>query len=165
MTESKPLIITGPDEGDKRSVAGSEYRIILNGEQTADALAVIEMNVPPGSGPVPHEHPSFMESFYVLEGEVEFRTHEGTYTAKKGAMVTIPKDGPIHHFKNLSGEKAKLLCIVAPAGLDAFFKEVAKPFVKGEKPQPPTDEQRTKLMETAERYGQKLYPADYFDKE
>ena len=165
MAESKPLITTGPNEGDKLSVAGSEYRIVLMGEQTANVVAVIEMNVPSGSGPVPHEHPSFMESFYVLEGEVEFRTKQGNYTAKKGTMVTIPKDGPIHHFKNLSGEMAKLLCIVAPSGLDGFFKEGAKPFVEGEKPQPPTDEQRAKLLETAERYGQKLYPPDYFDKE
>lgn len=165
MPESKPLIITGPDEGDKLFVAGSNYRIVIAGYQNNDKLAVIEMNIPPGSGPVPHEHPLFQESFYVLEGEVEFRTKSGTYTAKKGAMVTIPEGGPVHNFKNLSEETAKLLCMVVPAGLDAFFKEVSRPFEKGQKAVPPTDEQRAKLMETAERYGQKLYPPDYFEKE
>lgn len=165
MAESKPLIITGPEEGDALFIAGSNYRVVLTGEQTNDKLAIIEMNIPPGSGPVPHEHPLFQESFYVLEGEVEFRTKSGTYTARKGAAVTIPEGGPVHNFKNISGEMAKLLCVVAPAGLDAFFKEVSKPLREGEKPQPPTYEERAKIMETAERYGQKLYPPDYFDKQ
>lgn len=161
---SKPLIITGPDDGEKLAIAGSDYRIVVTGEQTGDKLAVIEMNIPPGSGPVPHEHPSFQESFYVLEGEVEFRTKSGTYTGKKGAMVTIPQGGPVHNFKNVSAEMARLLCIVAPAGLDAFFQEVSKILNKGGIPQPPTDEDKAVLLETSERYGQKLYPPDYFEK-
>jgi quercetin dioxygenase-like cupin family protein len=160
MPEDKSLIITGPDAGDKLAIAGSDYRIVLTGEQTNDKLAVIEMNIPPGSGPVPHEHPLFQESFYVLEGEVEFRTKAGTYTGCKGAMVTIPEGGPVHNFKNVSGEMARLLCIVAPAGLDAFFNEVSQML----RPTPPTDEEKAKLLETSERYGQKLYPPDYFEK-
>ena len=160
----KPLIITGPGDGEKLAMAGSNYRIVLTGEQTGDKLAIIEMNIPPGSGPVPHEHPSFQESFYVLEGEVEFRAKSVTYTGQKGAMVTIPEGGPVHNFKNVSGEMARLLCIVAPAGLDAFFKEVSKILNKGGIPQPPTEEDKAKLLETSERYGQKLYPPDYFEK-
>ena len=161
----KTLITTGPEEGEKLAIAGSDYRIVLTGEQTGDTLAVIEMNIPPGSGPVPHEHPSFQESFYVLEGEVEFRTKSGIYTGRKGAMVTIPEGGPVHNFRNVSGEMARLLCIVAPAGLDAFFKEVSNALAKEGKPQPPTDAEKAKLLETAERYGQKLYPPDYFEKQ
>jgi quercetin dioxygenase-like cupin family protein len=163
-TTPKPLIITGPEEGEVLAIAGSKYRVALTGEQTENKLAIIEMNIPPGSGPVPHEHPSFQESFYVLEGEVEFRTRTSTYTARKGAVVTIPKDGPVHAFKNVSDVPAKLLCIVAPAGLDAFFMEVAKPFKEGEVPAPPTDEEKVKIGEAAVRYGQKLYPPDYFEK-
>ncbi|MHA3786859.1 cupin domain-containing protein [Flavobacterium hauense] len=161
----KSLITTGPEEGEKLAIAGSDYRIVLTGEQTGDKLAVIEMNIPPGSGPVPHEHPSFQESFYVLEGEVEFRTQSGTYTGRKGAMVTIPEGGPVHNFRNVSGEMARLLCIVAPAGLDAFFKEVSNTLGKEGKPQSPTDAEKAKLLETAGRYGQKLYPPDYFEKQ
>lgn len=165
MSETKQLIITGPDEGETLAVAGSKYRIVLTGEQTDNKAAIIEMNIPPGSGPIPHEHPSFQESFYVLEGEVEFRTKATTYTAKKGAIVTIPQDGPVHNFKNVSNGMARLLCIVAPSGLDAFFREVAKPFAEGIAPAPPTDEEKQKMLEASERYGQKLYPPDYFDKQ
>lgn len=159
----KQLIITGPEEGEVLGIAGSNYRIVLTGEQTENKLAIIEMNVPPGSGPVPHEHPSFAESFYVLEGEVEMRTKTGRYMAKKGAMVTIPKDGPVHCFKNTGDTMAKLLCIVAPSGLDDFFREVSKPAVKGEAPAPPTDAEKEIMKATAVKYGQKLYPPNYLD--
>jgi quercetin dioxygenase-like cupin family protein len=159
------LIITGPEEGEVLAVAGSNYRIVLTGEQTAGQMAIIEMNVPAGSGPVPHEHPSFQESFYVLEGEVEMKTKTGTYTAKKGAIVTIPKDGPVHCFKNVSDVPAKLLCIVAPAGLDEFFRVVGAPLALGETPKPLTDADKQKMKEAAVQYGQTLYPPDYFERQ
>lgn len=158
------LIIAPPDGGDHLMIAGSLYRIILSGEQTGGTTAIIEMNVPPGSGPVPHEHPGFQESFYVVEGEVEMRTKEGSTLAQQGAIVTIPVDGPVHAFKNISGRPAKLLCIVSPAGLDAFFKEAGQPATEGATPKPMTDEDRLRIRAIAEKYGQKLYPPDFFDK-
>ena len=161
---AKQLIITGPGEGDTLAMAGSNYRIILTNEQTAGKLAIIEMNIPPNSGPIPHEHPSFQESFYVVEGEVEFRTKTQVFVAKKGAIVTIPQDGPVHGFKNLSAAPAKLLCMVAPAGLDDFFKEVGKPIAFGESPAALTDADKEKMKAAAVTYGQKLYPPDYFER-
>lgn len=159
------LIITGPQEGETLSVAGSNYRILLSGEQTAEKLGVIEMNVPPGSGPAPHQHPHFQESFYVLEGEIEVRTKDRTYIAQKDAMVTIPINGPVHCFKNISGENARLLCIVTPAGLEGFFKEVGKAIPYGTMPDEPlSPDEKQKLKEAAIRHGQELYPPDYFDK-
>jgi quercetin dioxygenase-like cupin family protein len=162
--ENKELIITPPGGGEHIRIAGSLYRIILSGEQTDGKTAIIEMNVPPNSGPVPHEHPGFQESFYIAEGEVEFRTKSGTYLAQQGAIVTIPLYGPVHAFKNVSDKMAKLICIVSPAGLDAFFRIFGKPANDTTPPKPPTDEQRQLIMQKAEEYGQKLYPPDYFDK-
>lgn len=159
------LIFTGPQEGKMLAVAGSNYRIVLTGEQTGGKLAIIEMNIPPGSGPVPHRHPSFQESFYVLEGEVEMSTKAQTILAKKGAVVTIPLDGPVHCFKNRSDAPARLLCIVAPAGLDDFFLEIGKPAALGEMLQAPvTEEEKQQMRDAAGRYGQQLYPPDYFDR-
>lgn len=162
----KQLIITGPEEGETLAVAGSNYRIILTGEQTAGKLAIVELNVPPNSGPIPHEHPAIQESFYVLEGEVELKSMTQTYIAKKGAIVTIPFDGPVHSFKNTGDTQAKLLCIVTPAGLDDFFREIGTPISFGKIPEGGvSDEQKEKMKEAAVRYGQKLYPPDYFENE
>lgn len=62
----------------------------------------------------------------MLEGEVTFKSEAGEYRSGKGAFVSITKGEVVHHFKNQSDQSAKLLCIVVPAGVDAFFVEAAE---------------------------------------
>lgn len=150
------LVTVNTGDGDILKVAGSDYRILLTGKQTQGSMAIIEMLVPPQSGPVPHEHKSFQENFYVLEGEVQVKTETQTYLASKGSLITIPINGPIHCFKNISNSDAKLLCIVAPAGLDELFREIAGLSV-------PAAEMQDNMKRIAEKYGQKIYPPDYLD--
>lgn len=73
------------------SVAGGNYTVLISGEQTEGAYAVIEMKVPPQGGPGPHAHAAIQETFYVLEGEVVFKSETQTYTAKPGSVITIPQ--------------------------------------------------------------------------
>jgi quercetin dioxygenase-like cupin family protein len=154
------LVSLNTGDGEILSVAGSSYRILLTGKQTQGAMAIIEMLIPPQSGPVPHEHKAFQENFYVLEGEVQVKTETQTYLATKGSLVNIPLNGPIHCFKNISTSNAKLLCIVAPAGLDEFFIEIAGLSLPATVP---TAEVQNNMRKIAEKYGQKIYPPDYLD--
>jgi quercetin dioxygenase-like cupin family protein len=160
------ILTIGPTEGQHISVVGDTYRILTSGQQTNGAYAVIDMLVPPGGGPGPHAHASFAESFYVVEGELVVRSETQTYTAGKGAFVNIPAGGAIHNFKNESDRVAHLLCIVVPAGLDQFFVEIGKPVAEGVflPPGPIAADELEKLMKIAEKYGQELFPPDYFDK-
>lgn len=152
----QPIQTTDPDQGKTLSIAGGSYRILVTGEQTNGEFSVIEMTVPPGAGPNPHSHAGFTETFYVLEGEVHFKSETGSYTARKGAYITIPKGGILHGFKNLSDAPATLLCTVMPAGLDGFFEEAAALALD--------DENRLfKIKVISERYGQELYPEGYLD--
>jgi len=155
-----------PQEGENLSIAGGNYRIVLSGAQTNGAFAAIEMLVPPQGGPGPHAHSAIQESFYVLEGEVVFKSETQVYTAKKGAMVSIPNGGAVHCFKNESDQTARLMCIVVPAGLEAFFKEIGKPVAPGVLlPQEPMNPDiLKKVMEIGARYGQEFFPPDYLDK-
>jgi quercetin dioxygenase-like cupin family protein len=82
-----------PHQGRKLNMAGGDYRIIVSGKETNGTYAIIEMTVPAGAGPVPHAHPGFEEIFYVVEGEVDFKTAAGSFLAQKGATVSIPKGG------------------------------------------------------------------------
>jgi quercetin dioxygenase-like cupin family protein len=159
------VLTTDAGAGQILAMAGSNYRIILTGKETAGKMAIIEMLVPPNSGPIPHEHTSFQESFYVLDGEVEVKTKTRTYVAKTGAIVTIPMGGPVHAFKNKSAANTRLLCIVTPAGLEEFFLEAGKPTTPGTLPPPKelSAEEKKTLQALAEKYGQKLYPPDYLD--
>ena len=139
------------NQGTHLAVMGGNYRIIISGKQTDDAFAMIEMQIPAGSGPGPHAHASFQETFYVLEGEVEFKTLDGKSIAKTGDVITIPKGGAVHGFKNISSNMARLLCTVVPAGLDEFFEEVGTPVHAGEFLPPPrlSEDAVKKLMAIA----------------
>jgi quercetin dioxygenase-like cupin family protein len=152
-------------EGETLGVAGGNYRIILSGDQTNHAYAVIEMLVPPGGGPPPHSHPDTQEMFYLMEGELEFKTEAGKSILKKGGFVNIPLGGAIHCFKNISDRYARMLCTVVPAGLEEVFREIGEPALPGEfLPLPPhTPERMALLKEIDEKYGQKTYPPDYLD--
>lgn len=163
MKEPKKIIITPPSEGQKLMIAGGEYRILVSGKQTDGAFAVIEMSVPPGAGPDPHSHPNFEESFYVLEGELYFKSESGEYTAKPNSFINIPKGGMIHGFKNLSNNNAKLLCTVIPAGLDEFFYEVSNLMEEARKNSYQPVEIKQNIDFISEKYGQKLYSPDYLD--
>lgn len=148
------------NEGRKLNIAGGEYRIIISGKETNGAYAIIEMTVPIGAGPVPHSHSDFEETFFVLEGELTFKSENGSYTAQKGATVSIPKGGIIHNFKNNSDKIAKLLCTVMPAGLDDFFVEINE-LINSNKDKELDLKPSIQLI--SEKYGQKLYSPIFWD--
>ena len=156
-------ITRGSEDGENLSIVGDTYRILIRGKETGGAYAAIDMLIPPGGGPGPHAHANFQESFYVIDGEIEVKSEASTYTAKKGSYVNIPKGGIVHCFKNKSDKVAHLLCVVVPSGLEEFFIEIGKPVTIGAFLPPPAMDEATmkKLKETAERYGQQLFPPDY----
>jgi quercetin dioxygenase-like cupin family protein len=157
--------IVNQQNGKTLAVAGGNYRIIISGEETNNSYAVIEMTVPPGGGPPPHAHSLTQEMFYVLEGEVLFKTESGQVTVQKGGFVHIPFGGAIHCFQNKSDSIAKLLCTVMPAGLENIFEQIGVPVAPGEFLPPPemTDERKKFLQELDELHHQKTYPRDYLD--
>lgn len=163
---NRPVTITTADQGQSYSIAGGVYRFIREGQHTENNFAVIEMVVPPDGGPGPHRHANIEETFYLLEGELEFKSEEGTFMARAGDFVHIPKNGMVHCFKNKSADTARMICTVIPAGLDSFFKELGTPVKAGEflKQTPPTEEQLKNIKAVAERYGQEIFPPDYLDK-
>jgi len=159
------IIAVNENEGEHLSIVGDTYRIVISGKQTEGAYAVIDMLVPPGGGPGPHAHANIQEMFYVVEGEIDFKTEAGKYAAKTGSFVNIPKGGEVHCFKNNSNQMAHLLCTVIPAGLDDFFEEIGTPVEAGTFLPPPvwSEEELKRIIQIAEKHGQKLYPPNYLD--
>lgn len=153
---SKPILTVSANEGETLSIAGGNYRIVMPGKDTNGAFAIIEMTVPPGAGPNPHSHASFTETFYVLEGEVTFKSEMGSYVAGKGSLITIPQGGMVHGFKNVTTVPAVLLCTVMPAGLENFFHEAAALT-------PTTENRMEKIKALFQKYGQLLYPENYLN--
>ncbi|TDQ08069.1 cupin domain-containing protein [Pedobacter metabolipauper] len=166
MENSKPApLVTGVTEGQRISMAGNTYRMLVTGKETNGEFAIMEFLIPPGGGPGPHAHPDFQESFYVTEGEIELKSEAGTYIAKKGSIVTIPKGGIVHQFKNKTDKFAQIICTVVPSGLEEFFMEAGQPVENDVlfSPSAPDEETIKKMEMLANKYGQQLFPPDYLE--
>ena len=61
----------------------------------------------------PHSHADHVDSFYVLEGEVEFRVGEEVFRAGPGSFVAAPQ-GVTHGFWNVGGTELRMVNIHAP---------------------------------------------------
>lgn len=83
----------------------------VSATDTNGAFSMVEEVVPPGGGTPPHVHSREDEVFYVLEGECEFWTREGTVRAKAGETVHAPRNIP-HCFRNVSDHPARMLTLI-----------------------------------------------------
>jgi quercetin dioxygenase-like cupin family protein len=155
---ARDLVAVDPDDPalTHLGVVGDTYTILVTGEQTGGRFAVIDMLVPPGGGPPPHRH-AFDEMFHVLEGEIAITFRDRTVTATAGQTASIPANAP-HRFANTGSAPARLLCTVAPAGLERFFAEWGDPVASRTAPAPRLDdaalgERLRRGAELQARYG------------
>jgi quercetin dioxygenase-like cupin family protein len=80
-----------------------------------EELALIEFELHPGfDGPDPHAHDDHIDSFYVLEGEVDFLFDSDWTRLGAGSFVAAPI-GVTHTFASRDGQHARLLNIHAPS--------------------------------------------------
>ena len=105
---------------------GDHYRFLVTGDESGGAYFAMEALVPPGGGPPPHVHSREDETFYVLEGELEFLLGDELVTAGPGAFVNVPR-GTVHRFTNTGAESARLLLTFTPAGIERWFEQTLEP--------------------------------------
>jgi quercetin dioxygenase-like cupin family protein len=146
-----------PGEGRSVWVAGDRYTTRLGGAETGGAFALIEAEVPPGHGPPPHVHTREDESFYVVDGSIEFHADGESFRGTPGSWVVLAK-GSRHYFRNVGDTTARMLILVAPAGLERYFDEVGREDTgaPGESDFGPAELGR--LLEAAPRYGLRIDP-------
>jgi len=107
----------------------------------------------PGGGPPPHVHAREEEGFFVLEGEVTLWADDERIVATAGMFVNMPAGVP-HSFKNESSMPARMMIMVAPAGLEQMFFEVGVPLADGSTAAlPHTQEEIERLLAVAPKYG------------
>jgi quercetin dioxygenase-like cupin family protein len=136
-----PLILNR-GEGVHLDVLGEKLTLLVSGQQTHGAFAVISVTSPPGGGTPLHQHHDEDEAFYVLEGEYAIRCGARTVRAGPGSFVFAPRGVP-HKLTNVSAEPSTHLGIVSPAGFERFFEEMSQ------LPKPPAVE---RIMEVAAKY-------------
>jgi quercetin dioxygenase-like cupin family protein len=154
MKTSGSLKVVPPGEGHTLNIAGGRYTIKASGEDTAGAYALIEMVIPPGGGPPLHLHEREEESFYILEGTLQFQVGDESLAAGAGAYIKTPR-GVAHALKNVGTTPARGLVLVTPAGIEKYFEEISQP--EGEALSAKFLE---KVKEIAPRYGVTLLTGD-----
>ncbi|MCP9198671.1 cupin domain-containing protein [Gramella sp. GC03-9] len=83
------------------------------------AIGESQPNIP---GPPPHHHEKYHESFYIMEGEMDFVINGELRKIKKGESVDIPPN-TVHTFKNSGDMVCKWVNIHSPKGFSEFFNK------------------------------------------
>jgi quercetin dioxygenase-like cupin family protein len=132
---------------------GDRYRFLVTGEETGGAYFAMEAVVPPGGGPPPHIHTNEDETFYVVEGTVDFRLGNETLTAGVGDFVYVPRGG-VHCFHNVGSEPMRMILTFTPAGIGKFFEETLERALDPTLPPPDNvEEVAARYAAAAPRYG------------
>lgn len=129
------------------------YRFLITGAETGGAYFAMEALVAPGGGPPLHIHSREDETFYVLDGTIEFRVGEEIITAGPGDYVSVPR-GVVHNFHNPSDQVSRLILTFTPAGMEHFFLETLERVANMDVPIPDNlDEVAARYVEAAPRHG------------
>ncbi|EFH88587.1 cupin domain-containing protein [Ktedonobacter racemifer] len=115
-------LIRQPGEG--ISIAGSPEdptAITLTGKETGGAFFLINAySSVPNVGPPLHVHTREDETWYILEGNYEFRIGDNLVSASPGMTIFGPRNIP-HTFHTTGSGHGHILILVTPAGLEDFF--------------------------------------------
>lgn len=132
---------------------GDHYTFLVTGEESGGAYFAMEALVPPGGGPPPHIHRREDETFYLIEGEIEFRLGDETIVAGPGDFVNVPR-GTVHCFRNAGATPARMVLTFTPAGMERFFEETLEPAPNRAQAAPDNlDEVVARYVEAAPRHG------------
>jgi quercetin dioxygenase-like cupin family protein len=134
---------------------GDHYTFLVTGEESNGAYFAMEALVPPAGGPPPHIHRREDETFYLVDGEIEFLLDDETVMAGPGDFVNVPR-GTVHRFRNTGSQTARMVLTFTPAGIERWFDETleqAPNAVSVEDVPDNLDEVAARYVEAAPRYG------------
>jgi len=138
--------VFGPNEGEHLIQRGGNIFIKTDPTQGSNGVAIGTQQILVGVGIPVHRHFEMDEAFYVIDGGGTFVLNDAPHPIEKGSSIFIPKNA-WHGFQNPDRELI-LLWVVAPPGLEAFFREVAtRPGV------PPVQRTKEQLNEIARKYA------------
>ena len=111
--------------GTPLNVLGDRLLLKLTSADTAGCFTLVEQFSEPGTGIPLHRHTREDESFWVLEGQVEFVVGDTTTVVEPGGFVYAPRD-VAHSFRAVGAAPARMLIHVWPAGLETMFGELSQ---------------------------------------
>ncbi|MBD2451951.1 cupin domain-containing protein [Nostoc sp. FACHB-152] len=151
-------LLQAPGQGNSHWFAEDLYTFKAVGEDTGKAYTLCEVVVAPqGGGAPPHRHSQDSESFYILEGELEFYIDGEKIIATPGMFIYSPQ-GQIHQFTNKTYLPVKMLVWLTPSGFENFIADVGKPINQVISGSPLTRADLENILATAPKYGIEILP-------
>lgn len=141
--------VLGPTEGEHLIRNAGSYIIKVDPSRGSNNLALGTQKVPIRTGILVHQHQEADEVLFVLEGTGFGILDDSRLPVEKGSAIYIPK-GVWHGLENPDSELS-LLWVVAPPGLEEFFRDVSS--APGA---PPKQLDREQLNEIARKHGIRL---------
>lgn len=117
----------GENRGKSFQEGGIGVLFKIYGQETGEALAVVEHPIDPHRLVPPHTHSDIDEYSYVLEGEIGARIGDRILTAPVGTYVLKPRR-IMHTFWNATDKPARILEILSPAKFEKFFEAMGDLF-------------------------------------
>lgn len=153
MKAGTKLVVVRPGQGSKVDLGGLGVDFKVWGEDTAGSLSIVEHPMEPGRLVPPHVHHNEDELSYVLQGTFGVKVGSEVATAGPGTYIFKPKGVP-HTFWNAGKDRARLIEIIWPAGLEHFFEALGE--AAGSAGSPEEFAKRRKELGT--RYGVGFVP-------
>jgi quercetin dioxygenase-like cupin family protein len=129
---SAKAVIRRPGEGNELTLAGQPLALLVTGTDSKHT-SMFDWTVPAGFSTGLHVHRVQEETFYVLEGECEWRIDGELIRATPGTYVFIPPGVP-HSIGNASGRVARMIMTVSPPGHEHYFEELVELVARGGPP-------------------------------
>lgn len=135
-----------PGEGKSLQLGGLGVRFKIDGDATGGSFSVVEHPLEPGVLIFPHSHRYEDEHSFVMEGTIGARVGDRVVEAGPGSYVLKPRGVP-HTIWNAGPTTARILEIIAPAGFEKYYEQLASIFFAGTPPD------MGKVAELIERFG------------
>lgn len=108
---------------------GMRFTVLQTSADTKGKSLDLHWELLPGCNmkdPLVHTHPDAIETYEVLEGEMEFFVKDKWIPAKKGDQLTVPK-GVTHAFRNPTDKVVTVFNTHQPAlKMENYFEDVCK---------------------------------------
>ena len=141
---AKPFVVAPRDYAPSLDIVGEQLTVLASGEAT-EGYEVFHHRGPEGSGPPPHSHP-WDESFFVLQGQIDFGIGSESMTASTGTFVHLPA-GTVHWFRAGKGG-SEMFSMTSRLGASKMFTDMAREVS-------PVNPDLRKLVEVGSRHGLK----------
>lgn len=108
---------------------GMKFTVLQAGADTGGRSLDLHWELLPGCNlkdPLVHTHPHAIETYEVLEGEMEFFVKDKWLTARAGDKLTVPR-GVTHAFRNPTEKVVRVFNTHQPAlRMENYFEDVCK---------------------------------------